>query len=171
MTTIPSVKVGDFIDPSIAVSTKTRLGRNALLAVAAALVIAGGSWMVVRWSGPSAVVGGADRYTVSPRSFDVMLQEKGELKAAKSTDIKCEVEGRATIISLIEEGAAVKEGDLLVELASDEIDDRILQEELKEANAITAYEAAKTALEIQLDKNASDIRLKRARSAWAVTAK
>ena len=99
-----------------------------------------------------------NQHVVRMRSFKVVLHEKGELKAAKSTDIKSKVEGRATIISLIEEGKAVEEGELLVELASDQIDDRIQQEELKETNAITAYESAKSELDIQLDKNASDIR-------------
>ena len=95
---------------------------------------------------------------VVPRDFAVVLKEKGELKAAKSTDIKCEVEGRSTIIWLVPEGTAVEEGDLLVELASDEIEDRIRSEELREANAVNAYEAAQKDLEIQLDRNASDIR-------------
>jgi HlyD family secretion protein len=68
------------------------------------------------------------------------------------------VEGRSTIISLIPEGTAVQKGDLLVELASADIEDRIRQEELKESNAITEYEAAKTDLDIQREKNASDVR-------------
>ena len=99
-----------------------------------------------------------NQHVVGMRTFKVVLHEKGELKAAKSTDIKSKVEGRATIISLIAEGKAVEEGELLVELASDQIEDRIQQEELKETNAITAYESAKTELDIQLDKNASDVR-------------
>ncbi|MCH9003457.1 MAG: efflux RND transporter periplasmic adaptor subunit [Planctomycetes bacterium] len=99
-----------------------------------------------------------NQHLVGMRSFKVVLKEKGELKAAKSTDIKSRVEGRATIISLIDEGKAVQEGDLLVELASDQIDDRIQQEELKETNAITAFESARSELDIQRDKNASDIR-------------
>ncbi len=99
-----------------------------------------------------------DLYSVSPQSFDVALIEKGELQAAHSTDIKSEVEGRSTIIWLIPEGTPVKKGDLLVELASDEIDERIRQDELKESNAITAFESAQAELEIQQDQNASDIR-------------
>lgn len=97
-------------------------------------------------------------HAVTPRSFNVVIKEKGELKAARSTDIKSEVEGRCTIIWLIPEGSPVKQGDLLVELASDKIDERIQQEELKETNALTAYESAKTELEIQQDRNRSDIR-------------
>lgn len=99
-----------------------------------------------------------DRVPVEAHSFAIALKQKGELQASNSTDIKCEVEGRSTIISLIAEGTAVKKGDLLVELASDEIENRIRQEELKEANAVTVYESSKTELEIQRDKNKSDIR-------------
>lgn len=98
------------------------------------------------------------RATVVPRSFTVSLKEKGELKAAKSADVKCEVEGRSTIISLVAEGTSVNKGDLLVELASDAIENRIREAELKETNSITAYESAKTELDIQRDKNSSDIR-------------
>lgn len=124
-----------------------------LVLVCAALA----GWMLL---GRGGIVsgGGADRMTVAPRTFNVVLKEKGELKAAKSTDIKCEVEGRSTIISLIPEGTAVQKGDLLVELASDNIEDRIRQEELKESNAFTEFESAKTEVEIQRDKNASEIR-------------
>lgn len=97
-------------------------------------------------------------HSVKRETFNVVLKEKGELKAAKSTDIISEVEGRATIIKLIPEGTDVKEGDPLIELASNQIEDRIRTEELNEANAITAFESAKTELDIQRDKNASDIR-------------
>ncbi|MFQ5590468.1 MAG: efflux RND transporter periplasmic adaptor subunit [Phycisphaerae bacterium] len=127
----------------------------ALLGVAA---LGSATYLLANWLRATGPDVGIEEFVVVPRSFNVVLKEKGELKAAKSTDIICEVEGRSTIISLAEEGAPVSKGDLLVELASDKIDDRISQEELKEANAIMAAEAAKTELEIQRDKNASDIR-------------
>lgn len=150
--------------PSIAIPAtgrRIRAGsRSKLLTIAAPLVLAGmvlAGWMLL---GRGVIIsgGGADRMAVSSRTFNVVLKEKGELKAAKSTDVKCEVEGRSTIISLIPEGTAVQKGDLLVELASDDIEDRIRQEELKESNALTEFESAKTEVEIQRDKNASDIR-------------
>lgn len=101
---------------------------------------------------------GPASHLVDKQSFSVVLKEKGELKAAESTDIKSEVEGRCTIISLVAEGTAVKEGDLLVRLASNEIEDKIQSEELRLAAALSAFEAAKTELDLQIDKNASDIR-------------
>ena len=103
-------------------------------------------------------IASADQGTCTPRSFTVSLKEKGELKAARSVDIACEVEGRATIITLIPEGAEVKEGDLLVELASDEIESRIRAQELQESNAENALAFAETDLEIQVDRNASEVR-------------
>ncbi|MHC4235636.1 MAG: efflux RND transporter periplasmic adaptor subunit [Planctomycetota bacterium] len=96
--------------------------------------------------------------TVSRRSFPVLLREKGELKAAKSVDVKCEVEGRSTIISLIDEGTEVKEGDLLVKLASDQIDEKVRSEEIKDTNAAAAAAAAEKEHEILIDQNASDVR-------------
>lgn len=129
------------------------LGGAALL-----IVVTGVIWAATSLGGGGGPTAHVDKLVVAPQSFKVVLKEKGELKAAKSTDIKCEVEGKSTIISLIDEGTPVKEGDLLVELASNEIDDRIQKEELQETNALTAFEAAKAELDIQRDKNASDIR-------------
>lgn len=131
--------------------------------IALAIVVVAGLggaaiWWGMRATEASKQIEQIDKFTVKPRSFRVTLKEKGELKAAESNQLKCEVEGRSTIIHLIEEGAQVEQGDLLVELASDQIDDRILQEEFKEANALMAYESAQKELEIQRDKNASDIR-------------
>jgi len=99
-----------------------------------------------------------ETHTVARETFNVDLIEKGEMQAAKSADIISKVEGQSTIIWLIPEGTSVKKDDLLVELASDKIDERVRQEELKETNAITAFESAQAELEIQQDKNASDVR-------------
>ncbi|MCO6438672.1 MAG: efflux RND transporter periplasmic adaptor subunit [Phycisphaerae bacterium] len=140
---------------------KRRTARPVLivaLSILLAGILGGAGWAAWSLREQQATIASADKFTVIPRTFDVVLKEKGELKAAKSTDIICEVEGRTTIISLIEEGAYVEPGDVLVRLASDAIEQRIQEEELKEANAVTAYEAAKTELDIQRDKNASDIR-------------
>jgi HlyD family secretion protein len=97
-------------------------------------------------------------FTVTRRSFPVILKERGELKANNSIDIRSEIEGRATIIYLIPEGSRVKEGELLVELASDEIDNNIRDSESKEVSALAAYEAAVKTRDIQRDENASKIR-------------
>ena len=143
-------------------SAANAAGRRRTLQLSLVVVIVGllaaVVWAAMSWTRTASQIANVDKFTVAPQTFTVALKEKGELKAAKSTDVKCEVEGKSTIITLIDEGTSVKEGDLLVELASDEIENRIRQEELKESNAITAFEAAKAELDIQRDLNASSIR-------------
>ncbi|MBN1491067.1 MAG: hypothetical protein JXA69_14225, partial [Phycisphaerae bacterium] len=97
-------------------------------------------------------------FDVVRRDFPVVLQEKGELNAANSIRISCELEGRATIIELVAEGTHVKKGDLLVQLASDQIEEQIREAETREATADAAYEAAVKELQILKDEDASKIR-------------
>jgi len=101
---------------------------------------------------------GPSSHQVARRSFAVTLTEKGELQATRSVDVKCEVEGRSTIIWLIPEGTEVKKGDLLVKIASNEIDDRIRAEQISVQNAKATAEAAQKEYDIALDQHASDIR-------------
>ncbi len=136
-----------------------RRGAVVVYSIGAVVVVCGLTW--ASWSYVRANAMDDQQLTthaIQTRSFSVVLKEKGELQAAQSTDIKSEVEGRATIISLIAEGTAAKKGDLLVELAGNEIEDRIRSEELREASSLASFKAAKTDLDIQKDKNASDIR-------------
>ncbi len=113
------------------------------------------------WSLSSSGVGDGPTTTnfeVRRRTFQVTLQEKGELEAAKSITINSEVEGRSTIISLVPEGSSVKQGDLLVELASEEIDERLQSHKIEVASAQSALESAERQLEILKAQNASDVR-------------
>jgi HlyD family secretion protein len=162
LTSVPPVAPALSGSASTRASRATAAGRRRTfqLALGGVIVALLGAvvWATTSWTRAATQIASVDKFTVVPQTFTVALKEKGELKAAKSTDIKCEVEGKSTIISLIDEGTNVKEGDLLVELASDEIVERIRQEELTESNAITAFEAAKTELDIQRDQNASNIR-------------
>lgn len=96
-------------------------------------------------------------HRVARETFKVTLQEKGELKAANSIDIKSEVEGRSTIISLVPEGTHVKKGDLLVELASDEIEERVQSQRIDVTNSIASQESAEQQFEILLSQNQSNI--------------
>ncbi len=162
LTSVPPVAPALSGSASTRASRATAVGRRRTLQLTLGVMIVGlvaaVVWATTSWTRAATQIANVDKFTVVPQTFTVALKEKGELKAAKSTDIKCEVEGKSTIISLIDEGTNVKEGDLLVELASDEIVERIRQEELTESNAITAFEAAKTELDIQRDQNASNIR-------------
>lgn len=127
---------------------------GAVVLMAAGLGVYGG----LQWLRPVEGDGGVQLYTVTQRSFPVVLQQKGELRATRQIDVRCELEGRSTIIKLIEEGKAVHKGDLLVELASDEIDDKIREAESRELLTRAAAEAGGKELQILIDRNASEIR-------------
>ena len=125
MTTLTSTVAKTSANPRARSAAKSRnqvrpLVRGTLLLA----LVSGAIWIARSWVGSGTPGGAVSEFVVAPQSFNVVLKEKGELKAAKSADVKCEVEGKSTIISLIDEGTPVKEGDLLVELASNEIDDR-----------------------------------------------
>jgi len=112
------------VEPAALVRPSRRLARRAaaaalIVAVLLAAYLALGAWLQ---TGPAQDI---QVFVVTRRSFPIVLEEKGELKATNSVDIKSELQGRATIISLVDEGVHVQKGDLLVELASDEIDERI----------------------------------------------
>ncbi len=50
---------------------------------------------------------------------------KGSAESAKNTDVASQVEGNATVIYLIPEGTDVKKGELLVELDSSSVDEKL----------------------------------------------
>lgn len=152
----PSIHLAEWQPP------ETRAERRAIgkpLAIGAViLLLLVAAWVGLRRLAADGSAAAAMTYEIAPRSFDVILSEKGELDALNKIDIKNEVEGQTRIIWLVPEGKHVEQGELLVELASDQIDDRIQQEELKETAARVNYEAAVKEDEIQKDKNLSDIR-------------
>lgn len=96
-------------------------------------------------------------YTVVPMDLTVRLFEDGELEAVHNIDIKCEVDNEPAIQTLIDEGTAVKKGDVLMTLDSSDISQKIedtaLQLEQVKADLITAQEL----LEIQKNQNAADL--------------
>ena len=79
----------------------------------------------------------ADLAAVTRDKLKISVTESGEIKAARSTRVKNLMEGRSTVIYLIEEGTNVEKGDKLVELdASNQIERRATQEiSLEKSNA------------------------------------
>ncbi|HEY3245786.1 MAG TPA: efflux RND transporter periplasmic adaptor subunit [Phycisphaerae bacterium] len=154
--------------PSVVVSSPVRTpavnrvqrlaGGRTFIWVAGFLSFGAVAWLGTSWLRTERKADAISVFTVSRRSFPVILPEKGELKAGKSVDIKSEVEGRSRIIWLIAEGTEVQEGDLLVKLASDEIEEKVRNQTIQEANATAALEAAEREFEILRDQNGSDIR-------------
>jgi len=85
--------------------------------------------------------------------------ESGTIKAGEQRIIKNEVEGRTSIIYLIDEGDEVKEGDLLVELDSSELEDLKIEQEIRVQNAEASYISAKENLAVVENQAQSDVAL------------
>jgi len=102
-------------------------------------------------------------FTVRRGDLTVSVTENGDIKALNSKDIKSEVEGRTTIISIVDEGTYitpedVNNGKVLVELDSSDIQQRLTQQEISFLNAKASYTEAKESLDIQEKQNDSDIK-------------
>jgi len=101
-------------------------------------------------------------FTVRRDDLTISVTESGDIKALNSEDIMCEVEGRTTIISIVDEGTYitpedVNNGKVLVELDSSAIKEKLTQQKITFLTAKASYTDANEALEIQKKQNDSDI--------------
>ena len=100
-------------------------------------------------------------FIVREGDLTISVTESGSLKARNAVDIKSEVEGQATIISIVKEGTYIKPEDvnnkILVELDSSGVRERLTQQEITFANTKSSYTDANQAYLIQQKQNESDI--------------
>ena len=87
----------------------------------------------------------------------ISVLESGTIKAQKQEIYKSEIEGRTSILYLIEEGTRVEEGDLLVELDATTLQDSEIDQEIKVQNAEAAYINATETLAVTKNQAQSDI--------------
>ncbi|HZO86575.1 MAG TPA: efflux RND transporter periplasmic adaptor subunit [Verrucomicrobiae bacterium] len=88
-------------------------------------------------------------YTVKRGDMLISVVEGGALRAVKESVIRSEFEGISRIISITPEGTYVKAGDVVVELDSSELKDRVNQQEVTYQNNEFAFIQAKENLSIQ----------------------
>ena len=81
-------------------------------------------------------------HTVARSDLQVTVTERAEIRAAQDTSVKSQVEGRATLKFLIEEGVLVEEGQLVAELDASEIEGKAATEAISVARAEAAYDQA-----------------------------
>ena len=116
--------------------------------VAGALLIAIAAIVGFRkWSAPKAEA--QQFFKVKRGDMLISVVEGGALKAVKESIIRSEFEGISRIISIVPEGTYAKQGDILVELDSSELKDRVNQQEVTYQNNDFAFIQAKENLSIQ----------------------
>jgi len=143
--------------------TRRRAGATSLTVVVVAVLVAVaiGGYLMTRSDDASAATTSADVHVVEPTSFNIAIVASGELEARNQTEIRSRVDRQGLITFVVPEGSRVKKGDLLVELASDEIEAEIEEDTLQVESARSELIAAENALEIQ--KNENDAALRQAR--------
>lgn len=102
-------------------------------------------------------------YTVKRSDFLISIVEGGTIKSVREQSVRNEMEGTARIISIVPEGSTVKQGDLLVELDSSDLRERVTQQEVTMQNSQFAFVQAKEAVSIQrslAESNIKDAELK-----------
>jgi HlyD family secretion protein len=116
--------------------------------VVAGLLMGAGAVVGFRkWSTPE--VKENQFYKVKRGDMLISVVEGGALKAVKESIIRSEFEGISRIISIVPEGTYVKQGQILVELDSSELKDRVNQQEVTYQNNDFAFIQAKENLSIQ----------------------
>src|SRR5437773_1103443 len=138
------------------VRTRPRVAAASALALA---LIAG--WMVHSFSRTDPAQ--YTYYPVKRNDFLVSIIEGGTLKAVHEVTVRSELEGVARIISIVPEGINVHQGDLLVELDSADLRERLSAQEVTFQNAQFAFVQAKENLAIQksmVESNLKDAELK-----------
>ncbi len=142
--------------PNTTVSRKKILATPWIIALLAVLVLLGGYLFARRVTAP-AVVAGGDYHTVSPMDLIVRVQKDGELQAVNNIEIRCKVEGKSMVQTLVPEGSEVKKGDTLLVLDSSTIRQKIDDALLEVQKAQTEATAAREGLEIQQSTNAANL--------------
>jgi HlyD family secretion protein len=105
--------------------------------------------------GSAKVVGTVLTEKVLKEDLVVSITEDGNIESAHNKDIKCEVQGGATILWLIKDGTQVKQGDELARLDSSLIEDKMSQQKITYEKAkATRIDAEKTyqAAKISVDE-------------------
>ncbi|MEE9371158.1 MAG: hypothetical protein V3W45_06780, partial [Sedimentisphaerales bacterium] len=112
----------------------------------AAIAVAIGASVFFWWT--SRDLDGSDKelgtYTVRRDDLPITVTENGDIKAIKSKEIKSEVEGRTTIISIVDEGTIitpedVNNGKVLVKLDSSDIEQKLTAQEVQFLSAEASY--------------------------------
>ena len=133
---------------------------KAFLGIAGLLLAGGGLWW---WQNNGAgeatsAISADGLFTVAKGELPITLTEDGTLVAKDSQKIVPQFRSRGKIISIIEEGKVVAEGDELCKFDTAELQQQVDQVQLEITKAEADVQTAKTELEIQEKQSESDLK-------------
>jgi len=144
--------------------TSSRPRRRSALPWLLLLALAGGGAAAWRWFAPGE--GGASTvptWTVTRGPLSIRVTEGGSLQSLKSSSLVSEVEGETKILTIVPEGTTitpedVAAGKVLVELDSADLRNKMNRQEISVSDALAGVDQSRAALDIQRNKDESDIR-------------
>ena len=127
------------------------IGAAVILLIVAAVVAFNHSGAKIAASGETST------FVVEKKPLTISVTESGTIQSREQIILKCEVEGRTTILTLVEEGTRVKKGDLLVELDASDLLDAKIDQEIRVQNAEASFVGARENLAVVENQAKSDI--------------
>jgi HlyD family secretion protein len=103
------------------------------------------------------IASASDVHLVERTDFDMAIPVSGELAAMRQIEVRNRLEGRAIITEIVDEGRTVKQGDVLLRLAEEEIRDKIKDAKDKVNTAESELVAAQQTLSIAENTRASEL--------------
>jgi len=135
-----------------------RITKN-LLILGGLIVLLGGAVTAVAMTSTrnSSKLDAGAEYIVDRSVLSIDLSESGTIKSRDQFVVKSEVEGRTSIIYVIDEGVMVKKGELLVELDSSSLEDRLVDQQIQVENSQADDVSANENLEVVKIQSRSNI--------------
>jgi HlyD family secretion protein len=133
-----------------------------LICVVGVVAIGAFGFLRQRGSSSDSPQEGTGLFAVKRGDLAITVTESGSIKAVKTVDIKSQVEGQASIVSIVPEGTFitpedVNNGKVLVELDSSKLKEQLAQRQIDLTGAEASYADANESYLIQVKQNESDI--------------
>lgn len=137
-----------------------RLGLWAALALGA-IVVAGIGYAAFKDTATSktatARVNNIPTFEVRRGPMSISVTESGNVRPREQIILRNEMDDDTKIISIVDEGARVKKGDLLVKLDATEVEDQLLERRLRVQNSEAEYISSQENLEVVKNQAQADI--------------
>ncbi|MDB5174014.1 MAG: efflux transporter, family, subunit [Phycisphaerales bacterium] len=141
----------------IAVSS-TRKWAKRFIVPAVALAGVGAYFTFLRPARPGPAAAAGKFLTVQPVDLDVKVKKDGELQAVNNIDIVCMVEGLNTLVQIVKEGSFVKKGEVIVQIDSSLIRQKIDDTSIDLQRAQADVETSRQLREIQDSQNDANLK-------------
>lgn len=152
------------LDEAVTAPPKAKRNWTPLFVGAALLAVAGGAgyWGYHQYSQPDGPPKNLETQPLAKGDITLTFVEKGELEAARNTEIICQVrasgrgsQSASSIKWVIDDGSRVKKGDLLVQLEDASIREQLNNQYIVVEEKNDLYEQAKANLKIVENENKS----------------